>query len=248
MLELINVLVGGVSAVAALAALWMPYRSVNTADALRTRLRTVGRPGMKTFWDEDQVLVQYLEHAAVLAGPLKRRIIERFMTVLTGVATGSYFVYIDFPTAVTSQVENLEWWDVALLVGQVFGAVIGATAKLFSEDEKLFLLNASRLNTWFYRDVVEPALRRFNQEMASSEALKRASWIKADEDARVDERLRGPGLPVAKRDPSSQVTLTVRPRKERAKKKTASDTNGDNGIGTPSQQSRPLDPMSSGND
>src|SRR5690349_7229229 len=161
-LDGLNAFTGGASLLVAAVGLWYQVRKVNTVRALRDGLRAINHSRVKSILDEDEVLVEYLNYAILIAGPLKSRLTRRFLLAAFAIIACYIHIPADDPSAVVATVPAFDWSDLILFGVQIAAGVLAPMTVGLSQDEKKFLENAAALNERFYEIFVIPAMREFN--------------------------------------------------------------------------------------
>lgn len=182
-LEAFNALVGGGSLLFAAAGLWFQTRRIDTVRALRDSLRAIDHSRLKPIWEEDEVLVEYLNYAVLIAGPLKARMMTRFMGAAFIIILSYLNIPGDAPGAIVASIPAFDWSDVVLFVAELAAGVLAPLTVGLDKEEKQFLSNAWALHKRFYTVFVLPAMQDFNDAIESSQAFE---LVRRERDQEID--------------------------------------------------------------
>lgn len=182
---LISAVAGGVSAVAGVWGLRVQLRRISVFRELRDDLERVRKwKSWKKAGKESQLL-DIMERASIVIGPLQRRLVERFILLLLVIFSFCIGIMVDLPGELLG-FRRLEPVDIILVVFQVVAGVVNRTPFLLDRDSKQFLEILVVINSRFYRVFVVPAMREFNREVLG------IGWLQEERrrEARDAERLK----------------------------------------------------------
>ena len=183
------VISGAASAIISGANLYFTHlRKLNSFKELREGLDKIKRtPASSKLPDKAKLIEQWLVHGELIVGPLKQRLMSRFLVGLITILGISITAYAGLREGSVPPI----YIDIGLIGGQLLVVLGSSTKPLFLEpEEKEFLSNLSALYRGFYMLHVLPAIREFNAEMKNAKPLREIVEWNERENKQIEERVR----------------------------------------------------------
>lgn len=143
------------------------FRKINAFADLRNELEKISGSNKNT--QKGKLITDWLAHGELILGPLKERIVTRFVYVLFIIVGMSLAAFVGKWKAGTNGDEIITF---VLPVLQMMVIVVSKTNRVIRPEEKTFLKNLMALHRGFYENYTVPAIRRFNNEMKDVDPLK----------------------------------------------------------------------------
>jgi hypothetical protein len=141
------------------------FRKVNAFADLKNELEKISKSNKNA--QKGKLITDWLAHGELILGPLKERIVTRFVYVLLTIVGMSLAAFV---SEKYTGAKGDEITTFILPVMQVLVVVV--PNRVIRSEEKIFLKNLMALHRGFYENYTVPAIRRFNDEMKDVAPLK----------------------------------------------------------------------------
>jgi hypothetical protein len=166
MIELISLYIGGVSAATGLISLIHQTRKTNSFKTLKKGLQEIKSTPLGKKLPQDRILLcDWLNYGTLILGPLKDRLVKRFLMSIGVILLGTYTITLDSPGYLLEQLKAFEWQDLIITPIVLMIGLINSTSLLMKPEEKQFLAGLSSLHSYYYEKYVLPAMAEFNEQM-----------------------------------------------------------------------------------
>lgn len=143
------------------------FRKVNAFADLKNQLEKISKSNKDA--QKVKLITDWLAHGELILGPLKERIVTRFVYVLVTIVGISLTAFLSERSTGLKGDEITTFVIPAL---QILVVVVSKTNRVIRPEEKTFLTNLLALHRGFYENYTLPAIRRFNDEMKDVDPLK----------------------------------------------------------------------------
>lgn len=189
LLGVVEAVTGSISALLAIWGVAIQLRHVNTAAVLRKQLSRIERWSRSESDDPTHQLLEALDRAAIIAGPLRQRLLARFVLSLLAIGGLLLATATDLPGQI-GEIGALEPIDIMFIGLQILVALVNRTPYLLDADSREFLRNLEALQSKFFTLFVVPAMREFNRQLLGMSWLREALKLERREAERMRDVVR----------------------------------------------------------